>query len=118
VTVVEATLEAGAVPRQGRGRPRKRPARLIYDHACDVDALRPRLAKRGIALIWPQRQNRPKPPLQDGRTLRHYKRRWNVERPFAWVGNVRRLVMRWERCLTLDNAFFHVACLLITLRQL
>jgi hypothetical protein len=79
VTLVEAPLETIAVPRQGRGRPRKRPKRLIYDKACDADPWRKRLAKRGIDLICPHRKNRTKPPLQDRRKLRRYKRRWKVE---------------------------------------
>jgi transposase len=118
VTLVETPLETIAVPRPGRGRPRKRPERLIYDKACDADALRKRLARRGIELICPHRKNRTKAPLQDGRKLRRYKRRWKVERTFAWLGNVRRVVVRWERYITMYRAFFHVACLLITLRQL
>jgi transposase len=118
VTLVEPTLETIAVPRSGRGRPRKRPVRLIYDKACDSDALRKRLARRGIDLICPHRKNRTKAPLQDGRKLRRYKRRWKVERTFAWLGNFRRLVVRWEHHITMYRAFFHVACLLITLRQL
>lgn len=118
VKLVESTLETIAVPRQGRGRPRKRPERLIYDKACDSDALRKRLARRGIELICPHRNNRKRPPLQDGRKLRRYKRRWKVERTFAWFGNFRRLVVRWERHITMYRAFFHVACLLITLRKL
>jgi transposase len=30
------------------------------------------------------------------RALRRYKRRWVVERFFAWLHNSRRLVTRWE----------------------
>jgi transposase len=56
--------------------------------------------------------------LQDGRKLRRYKRRWKVERTFAWLGNFRRLVVCYERSLKMYRAFFHVACLLITLRKL
>jgi transposase len=118
VTLVEAALETIAVPRQGQGRPRQCPTRLIYDKACDSDALRTRLAKRGIDLICPHRCNRMKPPLQDGRELRRYKRRWTVERTFAWLGNFRRLVVCWERYIAMYNAFFQVACLLITLKKL
>ena len=70
VKLIEPTLETIAVPRRGRGRPRKRPKRLIYDKACDSDALRKRLARRGIELICPHRKNRKKPPMQDGRKLR------------------------------------------------
>jgi transposase len=89
----------------GRDRPRQRPARLIYDKACDSDALRQRLAKRGIDRICPHRRNPKKVPLQDGCTLRRYKRRWKVERTFAWLGNFRRLVVRWEHSITLCRAF-------------
>jgi transposase len=117
VTWVEPTLETIAVARSGRGRPRKRPERLIYDKACDSDALRTRLAKRGIDLICPHRKNRTRPLRQDRRKLRRYKRRWKVERTFAWLGKFRRLGVRWERHITMYSAFFHVACLLITLRQ-
>jgi hypothetical protein len=70
VTLGAATLETIAVPRQGRGRPRTRPERLIDDKACDADALRKRLAKRGIDLSCPPRKHRPKPPPQDRRKLR------------------------------------------------
>ena len=118
VQLVEPTLEPIAVPRGGRGRPRKRPERRLYDNACDADALRQRLSRRGMELICPPRQNRQRPPLQDGRKLRRYKRRWKVERTLAWLGNFRRLVVRWEHHITMYRAFFHVACLLITLKKL
>ena len=116
VTLIESTLERVSVPRR-RGRPRKNPKRLIYDLAADSDPLRKRLKKRGIELICPHKVNRRKPPTQDGRKLRRYKRRWKMERSIAWIGNFRRLVVRYERNLLMYQAFFHVACLLITLRQ-
>jgi transposase len=118
VTWLEPTLETIAVPRSGPGRPRQNPERVIYDNACDSDPLRQRLARRGIELICPHRRNRGNPPLQDRRKLRRYRRRWKIERTFAWLGNFRRLVVRWERHIMMYRAFFHVACLLITVRQL
>jgi len=118
VTLIETTLAEVKVPRKGKGRPKTKPVRLIYDRAADSDPLRERLARRGIELICPHRINRIKPPTQDGRTLRRYKRRWKMERVFAWLGNFRRLVVRWDRDLRSYRAFFHMACLLITLRQL
>lgn len=117
VTLIESTLEKVAVPRKGRGRPRKNPARLIYDKAADSDPLRDRLKKRGIELICPHRANRTKPKRQDGRKLRRYKRRWKIERSIAWIANFRRLVVRYERKITMFYAFVHVACLLIAVRQ-
>lgn len=116
VTLLERTLDKIAVPRR-RGRPRKKPLRVIADKGYDSDPLRRRLKKRGIELICPHRRNRIK-KKQDGRKLRRYRRRWKVERTFAWLGNYRRLVVRWDRSLTIYSAFFHVACLMITLRQL
>jgi transposase len=108
IDVIEA--EAADAPPQ--------PERLILDKGYDSDPLRARLAARGIEMICPHRKNRTKPKTQDGRKLRRYKRRWKVERTFAWLGNFRRLVVRYERSLKTYRAFFHVACLLITLRQL
>jgi transposase len=116
VTLLEKAMDRVAVPRRGRGRPRKNPERLIADRGYDSDPLRKRLARRGIELICPHR--RVKPPTQDGRKLRRYKRRYKVERTFSWLGNYRRLVVRWDRDIVIYSAFFHVACLMITLRRL
>ena len=118
MTLLEETLDRVAVPRRGRGRPRKNPERLIADKGYDSDPLRKRLKRRGIELICPHRRKRRKRKTQDGRKLRRYRRRWKVERTFAWLGNYRRLVVRWDRSITIYGAFFHVACLMITLRQL
>ena len=117
VTLLETTIETIAVPRSGRGRPRKNPDRIIADKGYDSDPLRERLAGRGIELICPYRKNNQKKKYHDGRKLRRYKRRWTVERTFAWLQNFRRLVVRWDRKLTSYKSFFHMACLLITLRQ-
>lgn len=118
VTLVERPLAQVRVPRAGRGRPRSKPDRLIADRAYDSDPLRRRLQRRGIQLICPHRSNRRKPATQDGRALRRYRRRWKIERTFAWLGNFRRLVVRYERSLRMHNALFHVACLIIALRHL
>jgi transposase len=118
VNLLELTLATIAVPRVGPGRPRQKPERVITDKAYDSDPLRARLARRGIELIAPHRRNRKKVHTQDGRKLRRYRRRWKVERTFAWLGNFRRLLVRWEHHLTMYRAFFHLACLLITLRRL
>ena len=118
VTLLEKTLNNIAVPRKGSGRPRKNPQRLIADRGYDSDPLRERLAVRGIELICPYRSNNKGCKYYDGRKLRRYKRRYKVERTFSWIGNFRRLVVRWDRDITVYNAFFHIACLIITLRRL
>ena len=38
-------------------------------------------------MIAPHRKNRKKGKTQDGRKLRRYKRRWKIERLFAWLQN-------------------------------
>jgi transposase len=49
----------------------------------------------GIEVIAPHRSDR-KVPTQDGRPLRRYRRRWTIERLFAWLQIYRRLTNRWE----------------------
>ena len=88
-----------------------KPQHLMYDKAADADWLREALDARGIALICPHRGNRTKPPLQDGRPLRRYKRRYKVERSISWLHNFRRLITRWEYYPELFESFVHLGCL-------
>jgi transposase len=118
VTLAESTLAQFAVPRGGRGRPQTRPLRVIADRGYDSYPLRWRLLQRGMLLICPHRKNRRKPSLNDGRTLRRYRKRWKIERTFAWLGNFRRLLVRYDHQIKMYEAFFHLACLIITLRHL
>ena len=90
---------------------------MIADGGYDSDPLRGRLARRGIQLIAPHHWNRKKPATQDGRALRRYQRRWIVERTIGWLGNFRRLVVRYDRSLTIYQAFFHIACFMLVLRR-
>lgn len=116
VLLAETTLAAISVPRNGPGRPQKRPLRIIADKGYDSDPLRWRLLQRQMLLISPHRKNRKTRSLNDGRTLRRYRKRWKIERTFAWLGNFRRLVVRYDRTLAMYQTFFHMACALITLR--
>jgi transposase len=119
VKLLEPTLDNIDVRPATEADPEPQPERLVCDKGYDSDPLRERLeAERGIELVCPHRAGRKRPATQDGRKLRRYQRRWKVERTFAWLGNFRRLVVRYERSLTMYRAFFHVACLVITLRQL
>jgi transposase len=56
--------------------------------------------------------------MQDGRALRRYRKRWKVERTFAWLQNFRRLLVRQDRFISVYQGFFHLACALICLRYL
>jgi len=95
----------------------ERPERLIGDRAYDSDPLDEKLAERGISLIAPHKSNRKKPKTQDGRALRRYRKRWKVERLFAWLQNYRRILVRFDRFLENYLAFVHLACIIIFLRN-
>ncbi|HSN67249.1 MAG TPA: transposase, partial [Fusibacter sp.] len=93
------------------------PEKLIGDKAYDSDQPDENLLKKhGVELTAPHRRNRTKPKTQDGRKLRRYKRRWKVERLFAWLQNFRRLVVRYERHADNLLAFLLLACSIILLR--
>ena len=94
------------------------PERLIGDKAYDSDPLDKTLADDyGVEMISPNRSNR-KRKTQDGRPLRRYRRRWKIERVFAWMQNYRRLVTRWEYKIENFLGFVQLACLLILIRHL
>ena len=94
------------------------PARLIGDKAYDSDPLDEKLATQyGIEMISPNRRGR-RQNTQDGRPLRRYRRRWKVERLFAWMHNFRRLVTRWEYHVENFLGFVQLACLHMMLRHL
>jgi transposase len=110
VKLLEATLNKAFLA--------KAPSVLIGDKAYDSDPLDERLLEeRGITLIAPHKENRVKEQTQDGRPLRRYKRRWKIERLFAWLQNFRRLVVRYERHLINFTAMVQLGCIIILLRQ-
>lgn len=114
VRLADATLEQVKVPRRC-GRPRKRPRSLVADKGYDSQAFRSRLRRRGIRPCIPRRRGQrprrgPKPALAG------YQHRWIVERTVAWLGNFRRLLVRWERSKHTYLAFLLIACMVIVLR--
>jgi transposase len=92
------------------------PAKLIGDKAYDSDGLDEQLAERGVEMIAPHNATR-KRKTQDGRALRRYRRRWHVERLFAWMLRFRRIVTRYEHRARNFLAFVKLACAAILLRQ-
>ena len=95
------------------------PQRMIGDRAYDSEKLDQRLLDRyATEMIAPHRVGRVNPPTQDGRPLRRYRRRWVVERFFAWLHNSRRMVTRWEYHAANFLAMLQLACALILLSHL
>ena len=107
--LVPATLDARFL--------KELPARLIGDRGYDSDALDAHLLKAyGIEMIARHRRGRHR--TQDGRAARRTKRRWKIERLFAWLHNSRRLVTRWEYSIENFLGFLQLACAKILLRHL
>jgi transposase len=93
------------------------PQNLIGDNAYDSDHLDAELPFYGVEVIAPHRRTR-RNPTQDGRRLKRYRRRWKIERLFAWLQNFRRLVVRYERHAENFLGMLQLASSLILLRHL
>jgi len=107
--LVPATLDARFLP--------DLPLRLIGDRGYDSDRLDAHLMTAyGIEMIAAHRKNRRR--TQDGRPLRRRRRRWKIERLFAWLHNSRRLVTRWEYHVENFFGLLQLACARILLRHL
>lgn len=112
VVLTDQTLDAAFVD--------ELPHYLIGDRAWDSGKHEIELAEqRGLELIAPKRLGKnTSRRKQDGRKLRRAKRRWMVERLFAWLHNFRRLVTRWEHKAENFLGFLMLGCIVILLRQL
>jgi transposase len=93
------------------------PERLIGDKAYDSNKLDAELTALGIDMISPNHTTRAQ-QTQDRRKLPRYKRRWLVERLFAWMMRSRRLVTRYEHHAPNFLGFVQLACATILLRRL
>jgi len=111
IVLTDRTLDAAFVD--------ELPQKLIADKAWDSAKLQARLLEeRNIELISPKRGGqRPSKRKQDGRALRRYKRRWKVERLFAWLKRFRRIGTRWESKSENYLGFLHLGCMMLLLRR-
>ena len=109
VKLVEETIDSGFT--------QYAPNKLIGDKAYDSDGLDQRLLdERNVEMVAPHRKGRKKPKTQDGRKLRPYRRRWKVERMFAWLQNFRRIVVRYEYHADNFLGMVQLGCAIILLR--
>jgi transposase len=103
---------------QPRGRPKQRPGWLVADRGYDSRPLR----QRGMRVCIPAKRRPAEWRPRRGRPIvadpGRYRQRWIIERTFAWLGNYRRLLGRWERLLVVYHGFFTVAFLLLCLNRL
>jgi transposase len=121
VKLAEQTLDTIGVSRP-RGRPKQRPEKLVADRGYDRSAFRRLLRRRGIGMCIPPKRRprswRPKRGRPVVARKDEYRYRFKVERSFAWLGNFRRLLMRWEHLVSVYHSFFAVGVLLLCVRRL
>jgi len=109
VKLVEKTLSKRFI--------KAKPKRMIGDKAYDSDRLDRAMKVLKVKMIAPHKENRKSTPTQDGRELRRYKRRWKVERLFAWIQNFRRCNTRYEYYEANFLGFIQLACIIILIRN-
>jgi transposase len=121
VKLAEQTLDTISVTRP-RGRPRRRPEKLVADRGYDSSEFRRALRRRGIPMCIPPKRRPASWRAKRGRPVlarrEDYRKRYTVERSFAWLGNYRRLLIRWERLFSVYRDFFAVAVMLLCVRRL
>ena len=101
----EEVIDAVPPIKRPSGRRRKRPAKLHADKAYDSRRCRRALTRRHIRVRIAR-----KGIERSDRLGRH---RWVVERTLAWLGQYRRLTVRYERRADIHRAFVSLACSLI-----
>ena len=92
------------------GRPRRRPERLTADRGYDYDSHRRQLRERGIRPEIARRKT------EHGSGLGRH--RWVVERTFAWLHKLKRLLVRYDRRQEIHEAFLAIGCCLVCFRRL
>jgi len=93
-----------------RGRPRHRPDCVLGDRGYDAESIRQGLRARRT-VPWLAKRN-----TEHGSGLG--RRRWVVERTFAWLNQFRRLRVRYEKRADIHEAFLSLGCALICWRFL
>lgn len=120
VTLALPTVDKIRIPKR-RGRPRKRPTRICADKGYDSMPLRRALRKRGIKSAILERTSKKQKRRKRGPKPHCpkviYAQRYKVERTFAWLGNFRRTLIRWEKRFEAFKGFVTFACMFMTIRK-
>ena len=109
--MAQPLLEQGAI-KQPRGRPRKRPQRLVADKAYGSRAFRQFLRRRGIRITLPRKANERRRGSFDKAV---YRERNQVERFFNRLKQNRRIATRYEKRAINYLAMITIACILMWL---
>lgn len=109
-TVFEDLIDAIPPINRPSGQRRKRPTKLHADTAYDIPRCRRALTRRRIKVRIAR-----KGIDSSAKLGRH---RWVVERTLAWLGQFRRLTVRYERRQDIHEAFVSLGCSLICFNAL
>lgn len=111
-TACEALMAQGAVKRGGRGRPRRRPRRVVGDKGYSSRKIRRYARRRGINVTIPRKRNeRRRGPFDRAA----YRARNLVERLIGRCKQFRRLATRYEKRAENYRAMWVIAALLLWL---
>ena len=121
--MLEAVLDAVRVPREGKGRPRKRPSKMLADKGYSYVRCRRSLRQRGMAAVIPERKDererRRKKGQAGGRPCRFdreaYRGRNVVERTILRLKQWRRIATRYDKLGSAYLAWSTLASLLLWL---
>lgn len=104
-----------------RGRPKRRPAKLVTDRGYDSRDSRHLLRRHGIRMCIPTKRRPTTWRAKRGRPVvawkEDYRQRYKVERSFAWLGDFRRLLIRWEHLFSVYRSGFAFAVMMLSVRR-
>ena len=116
--LLPALVDAGAVKRTGpdgrpcRGRPRKRPERLVADKGYSYPSVRAELRRRGIGVVIPTRSDQRRQPGFDRQA---YRERNRVEGSVGRLKQFRRVATRYEKLAVNYLAMITLATIVVWL---
>jgi transposase len=105
-------MAGGAVKRSGRGRPKRRPGRVVGDKASSSGKIRAYVRTHGIRITIPHKVNEHRSGPFD-RAI--YRRREQVERLINRLKQHRRVATRYEKCAANYRAMWLIAATLLWL---
>lgn len=109
----EPLMEQGAVKREGPGRPRIRPNRVVGDKGYTGEPIRDYLRRRGIGAVIPRRANESRQGTRFDRAA--YRERNRVERTLNRLKQYRRIATRYEKRADNYLAMLTIAAIILWL---
>jgi transposase len=106
----EPLMTSGAVKRRDRGRPKRRPGRVVGDKAYSSGKIRQYLRQHDIRMTIPRKQNECRTGPFDRAIYRLWER---VERLINRLKQHRRLATRYEKCAANYRAMWLIAATLL-----